>query len=148
MSIHSHNKIWLHLIWETTGKQKIILPESRKKISNLLYEYSRKKNIFMKINYVNADHVHALVDLPTNVNPEECIKLFKGGSSYYINKEGITKFKFSWGKGYGVFSVSPSQLNKVVSYIKNQKEHHRVKTFEEEFQLFLRSYGIAGGKNG
>ncbi len=99
----------------------------------------------MKINYVNADHVHTLVDLPTNFSVEECVKLLKGSSSYYINKNRVVRNKFSWGKGYGSFSVSASQLDNVVNYIKGQEEHHRRKSFTEEYQLFIKKYGIEFG---
>ncbi len=142
MSQHSFNKIWIHFIWETPGKQKILPKDARRKISGFLYDYCREKNIYMKINYVNADHAHAVVDLPTNSSVEDCIKLLKGSSSFFINKNRIVNNKFSWGKGYGAFSVSPSQLNKVVDYVKNQEEHHRRKSFAEEYQLFIRKYGI------
>jgi len=96
----------------------------------------------MKINFVNADHVHTLIDLPTNLSVEECIKLLKGSSSYFINQNSLTNNKFSWGKGYGAFSVSPSQLQKVEVYIRNQEEHHSVKSFSEEYELFLKKYDI------
>jgi putative transposase len=94
MSKHSYNKIWIHFIWETPNKEKILLKEARKQISNFLYNYCKEKGIFMKINFVNADHVHALIDLPTDMSAEECIKLLKGASSFYINKNRITRNKF------------------------------------------------------
>jgi len=140
MSLRSFNKIWIHFIWETYDGEKVLTKDSRKKISNLLYDYCKEKNIFMKINFVNADHVHALIDLPTNLSIEDCIKLLKGSSSFYINKNRIINSKFSWGKGYGAFSVSASQLNNVVRYIKNQEEHHRTKSFTEEYELFIKKY--------
>ncbi len=145
MSQHSYNKLWIHFIWETQDKQKVFTPEAKTIISRFLYDYSKEKNIFMKINYVNADHVHTLVDLPTNLSVEECVKLLKGSSSYYINKNRVVRNKFSWGKGYGSFSVSASQLDNVVNYIKGQEEHHRSKSFTEEYQLFIKKYGIEIG---
>jgi len=148
MSKHSYNKILIHFIWETQNKEKILSRDVRKKISNFLYDYCKEKGIFMKINYVNADHAHVLLDLPTNISVEECIKLLKGSSSFYINKSRITEFKFSWGKGYGAFSVSASQIDKVVNYIKNQEDHHRVKSYTEEYQLFIKNYGIDLQENG
>jgi len=141
MSKHSFNKIWIHFIWETLDKQKVISQDARKKISNFLHEYCKEKNFFMKTNYVNADHVHALIDLPTNLSVEDCIKLLKGSSSFFINKNRIVNNKFSWGRGYGAFSVSPSLLGKVVNYINNQEEHHGRKSFTEEYQLFIKKYG-------
>jgi len=148
MSKHSYNKIWIHFIWETPNKEKILLKEARKQISNFLYNYCKEKGIFMTINFVNADHVHALIELPTNMSAEECIKLLKGASSFYINKNRITGFKFSWGKGYGAFSISASQINKVFNYIKNQEDHHRIKSFQEEYDLFIQNYGIELKENG
>jgi len=102
----------------------------------------------MKTNYVNADHVHALIDLPTNITIEDCVKLLKGSSSYHTNLNKLIKTKFSWGRGYGAFSVSASQLKKVETYIKNQEEHHRVKSFTEEYEMFINKYGMKYVKNG
>ena len=112
------------------------------KLSGFLYEYSQSKDIYMKINYVNADHVHALIDLPTKYSIEETMKLLKGASSHWINQERIIAAKFSWGRGYGAFSVSQSNVKDVSKYIANQEEHHRRKTFAEEYEKFVRVYGL------
>jgi REP-associated tyrosine transposase len=148
MSTHSYNKIWIHFIWETIDKQKILPKPARLKLSDYLFNYCKEKNIFMKTNYVNADHVHALIDLPTNITVEDCVKLLKGSSSYHINKNKLINAKFSWGRGYGAFSVSASQLKRVEFYIKNQEEHHRVKSFAEEYKIFIKKYGMKYVKNG
>jgi len=148
MSLHSYTKIWVHYIWSTHNREKVLLKDIRGTISNYLYQYAKEKNIFMKINYVNAEHVHALIDLPTNLSIEECIKLIKGGSSRFINKEDLLRNKFSWGRGYGAFSVSESSVKKVGDYIKNQEAHHRVKSFTEEYELFIKKYGLKYHRNG
>ncbi len=148
MSAHSYNKIWIHFIWETLDKQKILPKPARFTLSDFLYPYCKENKIFMKTNFVNADHVHALVDLPTNITVEECIKLLKGSSSHHINKNRVINAKFSWGRGYGAFSVSASQLKSVTAYIINQEEHHKVKSFTEEYKLFIEKYGMKYGVNG
>ena len=148
MSQHSYNKIWIHFIWETLDKQKILSKTTRLKISDFLFKYCKEKNIYMKAKFVNADHVHLLIDLPTNISIEECIKLLKGSSSHYINKNRLTNTKFSWGRGYGAFSVSASQLNTVTEYIKNQEEHHRQRNFSDEYKMFLEKYGLKFRENG
>jgi len=148
MSKHSYNKIWIHFIWETLDKQKTLPKPARLKISDYLLGYCEDKNIYMKTNFVNADHVHALIDLPTNITVENCIKLLKGSSSHYVNKNKIINSKFSWGRGYGAFSVSASQLNSVISYIKNQEEHHQIRSFSDEYILFIEKYGMRIGVNG
>src|SRR6266498_2052634 len=84
-----------------------------------------------KINYFNADHTHALIDLPTRYSIEEVIKLFKGGSSYWINHSRLIKGRFAWGLGYGAFSVSHSDVGRVARYIADQDEHHRKRTYSQ-----------------
>ncbi|MBL1214089.1 MAG: IS200/IS605 family transposase [Ignavibacteriae bacterium] len=144
MSVRSYTKIWLHLIWGTKNREKILLDKSfRKEISKHITENAQKKNIFMKVNYVNSDHVHALIDLPTNMTVEDTARLIKGESSSWINKNA--DYKFNWSTGYGAFSVSESNLNKVVKYILNQEEHHRTKSFAEEYDEFLKAYNIELG---
>ena len=96
----------------------------------------------MKINYFNADHTHALIDLPTNTCIEELIKLFKGSSSHWINQQRMLNGHFNWGRGYGAFSVSHSDVERVAQYIANQEEHHRKHTYAEEFELFVKKYGL------
>ncbi len=96
----------------------------------------------MKKNYINADHVHALIDLPTHLSIEDLFQLLKGRSSNWINAENLTPGKFAWGRGYAAFSVSHSNLEKVVEYISNQAEHHRVKSFTEEYEEFIRKHGL------
>ncbi len=96
----------------------------------------------MKINYVNPEHVHTLIDLPTNKTIEEVAQLFKGGSSHWINEEKLLRGRFAWGRGYGAFSVSHSDVERVAAYIAGQEEHHRRKSFAEEFELFVQKYGL------
>jgi len=142
MSLHSYSRCWLHLIWSTLNREKRFTIESAIKLSDHLTEYVQEKDIYMKINYVNPEHVHALIDLPTKYSIEEIIKLLKGNSSHWINENGIVKRKFAWGRGYGAFSVSHSKASSVAKYIAEQREHHRKKTFMEEYQDFIEKYGM------
>ena len=96
----------------------------------------------MKINYFNVDHTHALIDLPTNKTIEEVIHLFKGSSSHWINENRLIKGRFAWGRGYGAFSVSHSDVERVANYISHQEEHHRKRTFADEYELFVKRYGL------
>lgn len=96
----------------------------------------------MKINYVNPDHVHVLVDLPTKLNIEEMMQLLKGSSSHWINENKLLATKFAWGRGYGAFSVSHSGVGEVANYIATQEEHHRKRSFSEELTLLVKRYGL------
>lgn len=142
MSVHSCSRCWVHFIWATLNREKILTPEARPQVSKFLSEYSQSKGIYMKINYVNAEHVHALIDLPTNYSLEEVAKLFKGSSSHWINQHRIIAGKFAWGRGYGAFSVSQMKVSTVAKYIATQEEHHRQKGFTAEYEEFIKAYGL------
>jgi len=118
MSLHSYSKCWLHIIFGTLGREKILHKEARIELSKYFYKYAKEKNIYMKINYVNSDHPHLLIDLPTNLSIEEAAQLFKGSSSNWINK------------------------SKVSEYIACQEEHHKAKSFTEEYKEFISKYGL------
>ncbi len=110
--------------------------------SKFLKDYSLEKGIYLKINYFNPEHVHALIDLPTSKSIEEVIKLLKGSSSHWINEQRLLRGRFSWGRGYGAFSVSHSDVDRVAAYIADQERHHRKKRFNEEFHQFVKKYGL------
>jgi REP element-mobilizing transposase RayT len=142
MSTHAYSRCWLHLIWGTLRRERMLFPEAAAKVSQFLSDYARGKDIYMKINFVNPDHVHALVDLPTGQTIEQVVKLLKGASSHWINEQNLVPGKFAWGRGYGSFSVSQSDTDRVCAYIAGQEEHHRTKTFAEEYQRFVEVYGL------
>jgi putative transposase len=146
MSLHSYSRCWLHLIWATLDREPVLSKESAAKLSAHLSEHAEEYQIYLKANYVNADHVHALIDLPTGRSIEEIMQLFKGESSHWINENRMVAGKFAWGRGYGVFSVSQSHLQRVADYIANQAAHHRNRTFMEEYESFVTRYGLCWKK--
>lgn len=78
MSVHSYSRGWLHLIWTTLDREPMLVKPAAAKASQFLSGYAAEKRIFMKVNYVNAEHVHALIDLPTDKSIEEIAQLLKG----------------------------------------------------------------------
>ncbi len=147
MSRHTYTRVWLHLIWGTLKREKLLNNKDVcKKLSYYLYNYSNKQGIFMDVNYINPDHVHVLVDLPTNLSLESMMQNLKGSSSHWINQNELLPGKFAWGRGYSIFSVSHSSHQKVKNYILNQFEHHKTKTFVEEYNGFINRHGIIAHK--
>ncbi len=142
MSLHSYSRAWLHLTWATLERRPLLFQSAAPRISAYLSQYASEKGIYLKINYVNADHVHALVDLPTHLCIEEMMHLFKGASSHWINENRVVPGKFGWGRGYGAFSVSHSAVDGVAGYIAAQEEHHRQRSFSEELKLLVERYGL------
>ncbi len=142
MSLHSYSRVWVHLIWATLERRPVLSTAAAPRVSACLSKYASEKKIYMKINFVNRDHVHALVDLPTNLCLEEVVRLFKGSSSHWINEQKVVTGKFAWGRGYGAFSVSHSGIAEAARYIARQEEHHRSRSFGEELKLFLERYEL------
>lgn len=94
------------------------------------------------------DHIHIFVGLKPSESISDLVKEIKTASNNFVKNESLSKFKFEWQKGYGVFSHSRSQLDAVCKYILNQKEHHTnlKKTFRDEFLKFCDDFGIEIGK--
>jgi hypothetical protein len=88
------------------------------------------------------DHVHVFFELPMALSVAEVMKRLKGGSSEWINENKLVKGKFQWQSGYGAFSYSRSQRNKVIQYVMKQEEHHAVKSFREEYLSMLKGFEI------
>ena len=89
MSLHSYSRAWLHVVWATLERRPLLDRTAAAKLSTYLSEYAAQNGIYMKINYVNRDHVHALIDLPTHLTIEKMMQLFKGGSSHWINESNL-----------------------------------------------------------
>jgi len=87
------------------------------------------------------DHVHCLFLLNAQKSIAEVIKQIKGSSSHWVNEQDLISEKFAWQTGYGAYSVSESQLEKVFQYISNQKVHHAKTTFSKEYDEFIKVHG-------
>jgi len=129
-------------VWATLDRRPLLSKPAAVKLSGYFNEYSREKGIHMRINFVNADHVHALVDLPTNRTIEETVQLLKGSSSHWVNEQDLVSGKFGWQRGHGPFSVSHSGVEEVGAYIAKQEEHHRRRSFAEELKILIERHGL------
>ncbi|MEO8738002.1 MAG: IS200/IS605 family transposase [Edaphobacter sp.] len=89
-----------------------------------------------------ADHVHLAVRLSRTANIAELVKQVKSSSSKWLKTQSPAQSKFAWQRGYGAFSVGPTDLEALIRYIDTQQMHHRKQTFQEEFRAFLKKYGI------
>lgn len=142
MAIHSKVKIYVHLIWGTYNHQRTLSSQVRIALFNHLVKRAEKlKIVFEKMN-IQPEHIHILLSLPADQSIAQIAKNLKGESSNWINDNNILSGKFRWQRGYGAFSVSASQLDIVKRYVNNQDEHHRRKSFKEEYEEWAKKYGI------
>jgi REP element-mobilizing transposase RayT len=124
------------------SRERVLNKKAAAELSRYLDEYAAEQGVYMKMNFVNPDHVHALIDLPTGFSIEKMMQLLKGSSSHWVNSNDLVTGKFAWGRGYGAFSVSHSNVELVARYIAGQEEHHRVHTFAEELKEFIDRHGL------
>jgi len=134
--------IWIHIVWATKGRRPFLTGDIRQKVFQHIRENAKTKNIY--IDFINGytEHVHCLVSLNADQSMAQITQLIKGESSFWINKNKLTKTKFGWQDEYYAVSVSLSALNTVREYIKNQESHHQHKTFDQEVDEFVRIYGF------
>jgi len=139
---NTYSQIHLHVVFAVQNRESIISKHWKDK----LYKYITGivQNSGHKMIIINGmmDHVHILIGLRPMESVSDLVKKIKRDSSNWINDEKLARGKFSWQEGYGVFSYSKSQLPNVIEYIKNQEEHHRGKTFREEYIRFLELYEV------
>ena len=138
----SYTKIWLHCVWSTKNRDNTITKSFRPKLLSHFREQAKVKGIFL--DYINAhkDHVHALINLGRKQTIAEVMQQLKGESSYWINKMNVMPHKFIWQDDYYAVSVSHSHVERVRKYIKNQDEHHKKLTWNEEADLFIKKYNF------
>lgn len=139
---HSFNKIWIHAIWATKFRQPFIHVSVENKIYSFVAEELRELGCPVRIINGMPDHIHCLFLLSPQKSIAEVIKQIKGSSSHFINQNNLIADKFAWQTGYAAFSVSESGVEKVFQYIGNQKQHHHLKTFQQEYEEFLKLYGL------
>lgn len=137
----SYVKIWVHVVFSTKNRFPFITKDIRYEIFNHIIENCREKDIFLQAINGYTEHIHCLISLGKDQTIAAITKLIKGESSFWINKQQLTAQKFAWQDDYFAVSVSESQVEKVVNYIKNQEEHHSKKTFDEEVEEFMEKYG-------
>ena len=111
-------------------------------ILNHIKENSKLKGIYIDFINGNKEHIHCLISLKADESISRSIQLIKGESSFWINKNKLAKEKFEWADEYFAVSVSESQILKVRDYIKNQEEHHRNKSWQEEYEEFIQKYNF------
>ncbi|MGM0581890.1 MAG: IS200/IS605 family transposase [Bacteroidota bacterium] len=141
---HSFNKIWIHAIWATKNRMPLVHPSIEQKVHQFLRDELVELGCPVRIINGMPDHIHCLFLLSPQKSIMEVLKQIKGSSSYFINQNDLIPDKFAWQTGYAAYSVSESGIDKVYQYIKNQKQHHRKKSFQEEYETFLKLYGFEG----
>ena len=139
---NTYSQIYIHVVFAVKGRESSI----SNKFKDELYKYitgiiQHHKHKLIAINGM-ADHIHILVGIRPKQSISDLMQDVKASSSKWINEKQLAQGRFEWQEGYGAFSYGKSQLKDVVAYINNQEEHHRIKTFKEEYIDFLQKFEV------
>ncbi len=139
---NTYTSITTHFIFSTKKRQPLITATIRERLWAFMGGIARENG--MKAHAIGGieDHVHLLLSMPPTISPAEAMKQIKGASSKWVNQTFPDSMKFSWQAGYGAFSVGLSEIPKVSTYIRNQREHHRSRSFQEEYMAFLTKHQV------
>ena len=140
--MHSFTSLLVHCVWSTKNRE----PSLRSKFCERLWPYlggiARENKMKALAVGGAADHVHMLVSLPATMSVAKMVQLLKGNASKWVHETFPEMRSFEWQEGYGAFSIGISAIDATVAYIRNQTEHHRKRTFREEFETMLRRHGF------
>ena len=139
---HSYVSNLMHCVFSTKERLPLISSELESRLWPYLGGIARENKMKAMAIGGTIDHLHTLLSLPSTMSFAKAVQLIKGGSSKWIHDTFREHRKFAWQEGYGAFSVSSSQVEKTIAYIHRQKEHHRRRSFKDEFIDLLDKHGI------
>jgi putative transposase len=132
----------VHCVFSTKGRTPVLTPEIRPRLWAFMGGIANQNGIRPLCIGGMSDHAHLLLSLPTSLSVASAMQVIKGGSSTWLRNTFASLGHFAWQEGYGAFAVSVSHLDNAMRYIQNQEEHHRTRTFREEYLAFLQKNRI------
>ena len=139
MKIEYHN-LYTHFIFTTLHREPIIPEVNRERIEKYITGIVNNNDCKLYAIYANREHVHFLVSRSPEITEQQLADIISKSSNKFINENKLCGNKFQWQMSCSAFSVSKGDVDKVCKYILNQPEHHRLHTFTEEYETFLKFY--------
>ena len=138
----SYLRIWLHCVWTTNKRIPYLKDEIRNEVILHIRNNAKIKGIY--IDHINGyhQHLHALISLGSKQTVSEIMQNIKGESSFWINKNKLTRLKFNWQDDFYSVSIGMSQVENLRKYIRNQVQHHQKISFEEEIDSLIEEYKL------
>jgi REP-associated tyrosine transposase len=134
---------WLHCAWGTKGRVPFLHDGKKYQVITHIRQKAGIRGIYIDTLNGYSDHLHCLLLLREDQMLSKVMQVIKGESSYWINKNKLVRSGFEWADEYYAVSVSESHSDRVKDYIRNQEQHHRNKTWEEECEELLSMYGFS-----
>lgn len=142
MASGTFSQIYIQLVFAVKGRQSLIHASWEEEIYKYITGIVQNKGQKMLAINEMPNHIHILIGMKPNCNLSDLVREIKKASNAFIKEKQFSPYNFQWQSRYGAFSYSHSALDQVIKYISNQKEHHKSKTFKEEYLNFLSKYVI------
>ncbi len=139
---NTYTQILIQFVFAVKHRDALINENLRVPLEKYISGIIAKNDHKLLAIYCMPDHCHILVGLNPTQSISDLARDVKSSSTKWVNENKYTKSKFNWQEGYGAFSYAKSQLDTVVNYILSQREHHRKKTFKQEYHDFLTKFNI------
>jgi REP element-mobilizing transposase RayT len=139
---HTFTSLLIHVIFSTSGRTPLLTDAIRLDVHAYLGGILRELDAIPIAIGGTADHVHLLTRLPANLALADCLRIAKTNSSRWVKERWPQQRKFAWQGGYGAFSVSESRRAAVIRYIRDQAQHHRRISFQDEFLALLKNHRV------
>jgi len=139
---NTYSQIYIQIVFTVKGRQNLIKKQNREELHKYISGIVINRNQKLLSIFAMSDHIHLLVEVKPNIPISDFVRDIKSGSSKFISDNNWVEGKFAWQEGYGAFSYSNSQIDKVINYILNQEEHHKKRTFKEEYLNLLKKNEI------
>jgi len=139
---NTYTQLSIHVVFAVKGRENSLHSKMRPELFKYISGILNKTNQFSLAVNGYKDHVHVFFELNPVNSLSEVVRIVKANSSKWINDNNLIPGKFSWQEGYGGFSYSRSQRDTVINYIINQEEHHKQKSFREEYLGILKTFQI------
>jgi putative transposase len=139
---NTYSQIYIQVVFAVKDRQNLISENNRDELQKYISGIIENRKFKLFAIYCMPDHTHIFVSMKPSILLSDLVRDIKTSSSKFINDKKWIRGKFQWQNGFGAFSYSHSQIDKVVKYILNQKEHHQVKTFKEEYIELLEKFNI------
>ena len=139
---NTYSQLYIHIVFAIKGRQNLISANRKEEIYKYITGIVTNKG--QKLIAINGmpDHIHILIGLKPDKSISDLVRDIKSNSSKFINDKKWINGKFEWQTGFGAFSYNHSQLTNVINYIQRQEEHHKIKTFKEEYIDFLKLFNV------
>ena len=144
---NSYTQLYVHYVFTVQGRENLIKERFREELEKVICGIIANHRSKTYAIYCNPDHIHVFVGMTPSIAVAKLIEQIKSGSTNWLNKKGYVSNHFKWQDGYGAFSYAKSQIDDVVKYILNQPEHHKRKTFKEEYLALLNKFEIEYNSN-